>query len=290
MPSASVWKDITVTGYFSLLFLTTSLLLLACSDQQRENNLKDYVLEDAHQVEFHNYRAQLDAEFVPFPIRKGKDNDAYKRSVEGDARVFGDRIGRINQGMSVRGPSGSYSVYNGEFDFEEFATAFDSSPHLTPTEGWLGGEAWLGDNDIKLLLPEDDLLIVGDLSALRALHEARSGNGGIAVSSRGLGKVLQRTDFSSFEAEIKSECSLTSEDRGALEGCVGMSTAFTDAGEDLAEMSVVVSFDSAESASASVDWIQREIEKADEWFGGEFESTKLDIDGDTITFVANLHD
>ena len=91
--------------------------------------------------------------------------------------------------------------------------------------------AWLGDNDITLLLPEDGLLIIGDMGALQALHEARSGNGGIAVSSRGIGKVLHRTDFGSFEAEIKSECSLTGETRGSLEACVGMSMAFTDAGD-----------------------------------------------------------
>ena len=39
-----------------------------------------------------------------------------------------------------------------------------------------------------------------------------------------------------------------------------------------------------------MDLIRREIEKADEWFGDEFESVEPDIDGDTITFVANLYE
>ena len=98
-------KDITVTRFLSLLLITTLLLLSsACGSEPppQSSDPRAYVLEDAQEVKFHNYKAQLDAESVPFPIRIGLDNDAYKTYVEGITRVFDDdKIGKINQGISV---------------------------------------------------------------------------------------------------------------------------------------------------------------------------------------------
>ena len=71
---------------------------------------------------------------------------------------------------------------------------------------------------------------------------------------------IRRTLAASRQRSIpNAHC--TSGNSSALEGCIAVSSAYTDSAEGFAEVSVIMLFDSAKSASASVDRIERELEK-----------------------------
>ena len=285
-------KEITVK--LPILLIVTSVLLLsfACASEQQGagrdgSDPRGFILEDADKISIENYKAKLDNDDIPFVLRKGKTAEAFRERTEGTALAFGEQIGRIDQAVSVYGPSGSYFISAGEFDFELFATALNSSPGMSPVEDWFqpGMDAWFEKNDHNIVLfPQHGLFISGNRGVLTALREVFSEGTGFAEDSSGLGKLLYRTDLDGFESEIKSDCSLTEDSNLVLDGCVGVSWALTDGSDDFAELSYVVLLDSAENAESAAPKIQEEMETTALWFGDSFEFTELDISGDIVTF------
>ena len=276
-----------------IFLIVTSVLLLsfACASEQpgagRDgSDPRGFILEDADKISIENYKVKLDSDDIPFVLRKGKTAEAFRERTEGTALAFGEQIGRIDQSISVYGPSGSYFISTGEFDFELFATALNSSPRMSPVEEWFqpGMDAWFEENDHNIVLfRQQGLFISGDRVALTALRDAFS-EGTVAEDSSGLGKLLYRTDLDGFESEIKSDCSLTEDSNLVLDGCVGVSWALTDGSDEFAELSYAVLLDSAENAESAAPKIQEEIETTALWFGDGFEFTDMNISGDIVTF------
>ena len=284
-------KEITVKLPIFLIVTSVLLLSFACASEQpgagRDgSDPRGFILEDADNISIENYKAKLDNDDIPFVLRKGKTAEAFRERTESAALAFGEKIGRIDQSISVYGPSGSYFISTGEFDFELFATALNSSPRMSPVEDWFqpGMDAWFEENDHNIVLfRQQGLFISGDRVALTALRDAFS-EGTVAEDSSGLGKLLYRTDLDGFESEIKSDCSLTEDSNLVLDGCVGVSWALTDGSDEFAELSYAVLLDNAENAESAAPKIQEEIETTALWFGDGFEFTDMNISGDIVTF------
>ena len=285
-------KEITVKLPILLIITTVLILSFACASEQQGagrdgNDPRGFILEDADKINIENYKAKLDNDDIPFVLRKGKTAEAFRERTESAALAFGEQIGRIDQAVIVDSPRGYYFIYTGEFDFEVFANHLNSSPRMSPVEDWFqpGVDAWFEQNDHNMVLfPQHGLLIIGNRGALTALREVFSEGTGFAEDSSGLGKLLYRTDLDGFESEINSDCSLTEDSNLVLEGCVGVSWALTDGGDDFAELSYEVLLDNAENAESAAPKIQEEMETTALWFGDSFEFTELDISGDIVTF------
>ena len=278
-----------MTRSFALLFITTTLFLfLACGgEQQGDSSLRDFILEDAYEIKSSNYKAQLDADAVPFVLRNGESNKEYKENIEDLVSVFGPNVGKVSQAIEVESPSGRYAIYIGEFDFEKFAETLNSLPQATAFNDWFqdGSDAWqFDDGEIFVVFPERGMFISGPVRSIQALRDAFSGGAGIADADSGFGKLLHRTDLTGLESEVKTDCSL-SEGGAVLDGCVGVSWSLTDGDDDFAVMSHVVLLDSAENARAAAPKLQQEAEEAGLWVEGGIEFTDLDVDGDIVTFT-----
>ena len=170
-------REIAVAKLPVMLIITPALILsLACATEQG-SDLREFVLEDAQKIKVENYKAQLDRGDIPFVLRKGKTTEAFKERTESAAIAFGEQIGRIDQAISVSGPSGSYFISTGEFDLEVFETGLNSSPYLSPVENWFQKDidAWFDEDDSNIVLfPRHGLLVAGNRGALTALREAFS--------------------------------------------------------------------------------------------------------------------
>ncbi len=273
-----------------LLIMTAVLILpVACSREQAGNDLRAFVLEDAHEVTITNYEAQLAADTIPKVLRKDRDTEAHKANIEEFVWPFGKDIGSIDQGLYVKSPSGEYLLYRGRFDFEGLEERFNRAPGLTPVEDWLGNDmdAWFTVDDAInfVLLAEHSLVISGARRTLEALRTAFTEGTGFADESSGIGRLLYGIDPDSLESEIKTDCWITEGERLSLEGCVG--ALWSVSGDDgAAQTSYVVLFDSLQSAEAALAEIREEVEETALWFEDSVGLTDVEIDGEVNTFKA----
>ena len=161
-----------------ILLITTAVLILstACVGGQASGDLRAFVIADAHKVTITNYEAQLAADSIPKVLRKDRDTEAHKANIEEFVWPFGKDIGRIDQGLYVKSPSGEYLLHRGRFDFEGLEERFNRAPGLTPVEDWLGSDmdAWFTVDDAInfVLLAEHSLVISGTRRTLEALRTA----------------------------------------------------------------------------------------------------------------------
>ncbi len=157
----------------TLLIMTVVLILsTACDGGQASGDLRAFVIADAHKVTITNYEAQLAADTIPKVLRKDRDTEAHKANIEEFVWPFGKDIGRIDQGLYVKSPSGEYLLHR----VEGLEERFNRAPGLTPVEDWLGNDmdAWFTVDDAInfVLLAEHSLVISGARRTLEALRTA----------------------------------------------------------------------------------------------------------------------
>ena len=281
------------------LIAAAILLSLACATGEAADP-RDYILEGAQEVLSTNYRTQLTAAVVPpglLALRRVENTEAFRADLryswDSEAFNLGQDAGRVEQVVSVSGRGGTYNLVSGDFDFDGIEDFFRKNAYSANTY-WHERDiyVWHGttpDAVVQsiILIPDGGFYYFGDGRTLVEAFLAALDKGvGFTDDSSELGKLLNRTDSSSFTSAIRADCSML-EDL-PLNGCLGLSWSAKGGDETSTQLSYAVLFGNPKNAQSAAPEIEADIEREMKDSGQDYEFTELEVSGDLVTFNLTL--